>query len=461
MMAASKMKTRGKGSIKTAAEAAAATASTAPKVPLKPESISPPKVFILPKDASPEARIVNLANPKGASDAKYFCCPQRGFYEFTKVSEPRTTPRSWLLVPSSCGTEKEKRQNEKALVQKDDGEYSTSRGYVTRNAELFIATPIDPMFLVLPALAPPISAQGSESSKRLFLASEDYLDAMASKSPHFRTVLRIGSIQKRIEARMAAVCDTVEAGDDIMYRLNETKLLRELLQKAKRMVKHGLPSSMEEKFVAKALEVPMLSLKRDVSSLRGVEEGEPLNASGITTPNADSVEFQTSTSTTDSLTTAASFASTAATSISGAGETAEKANPEPVIAAITVPEGIPELLRIRTALNFIIASYLPDHLQRTMQTLLQMPSTIDFSPLDAHLSHLAGLRQQVLASRSLGDYSRKRTLDEDEETRADKKRKKDEEEKKRKAGESRGVRDLKKVNVKGMKKMSDFFAKKS
>jgi hypothetical protein len=50
--------------------------------------------------------------------------------------------------------------------------------------------------------------------------------------------------------------------------------------------------------------------------------------------------------------------------------------------------------------------------------------------------------------------------DEDSETRAEKKRKKEEEEKRKKAGESRGVKNLKKVNVSGMKKMSDFFKKK-
>jgi hypothetical protein len=463
-MAASKTRTRGKGSVKTAAEAVAATASTAPKVSLKPDSSNPPKVFILPKDASPAARIVNLANPKTTSDTRYFCCPEKGFYEFTKVSEPRTTPRSWLLVSSDGGEGDGKRQNDETLAQRDDGEYSSSQGYVTKNAEMFIATPIDPMFLVLPALATPISPQESESTKRLFLASEEYFDNIVSKSRHLRTLLRTGSTQKRIELRMAAVCDTVEAGDDTMYRLNETKLLQELLRKAKRMVEYGLPSSMEEKFVIKVLEVPMLNLKREESSiLEGVEEGERPNASSVSTPATDSVDSQISTSSTDTLTTSASFVSTAATSVSGAGEAVELPNPTPEAPTISAPEGIPQLLRVRTALNFIITSYLPSHLQRTLQTILQSPSpaTVDFTPLDQHLSHLADLRQQALASRSLGDYSRKRTLDEDEETRADKKRKKDEEEKKRKAGESRGVRDLKKVNVKGMKKMSDFFAKKS
>ena len=50
--------------------------------------------------------------------------------------------------------------------------------------------------------------------------------------------------------------------------------------------------------------------------------------------------------------------------------------------------------------------------------------------------------------------------DEDSETRAEKKRKKEEEEKRNKSGVSRGVKNLKKVNTSGMKKMSDFFKKK-
>jgi hypothetical protein len=461
MMAASKMRTRGKGSAKTAAGAVAATASTAPKVPLKPESSNPPKVFILPKDPCSDARVVTLANPKTTLDTRYFCCPEKGFYEFTKVAEPRTTPRSWLLVPSDGGAGDRKRQNEKVLAQKDDGEYTPSKGYITKDAEIFIATPIDPLFLILPTLAPSPSAQ---EGKRLFLASDDYIDKMALKSSHFRALLRASSTQKKIEARMAAVCDTVEAGDETMYRLNETKLLQELLQKAKRMVDYGLPSSMEEKFVTKVLEVPMLSLKREGSSiLEGAEEGEPLNTSSIATSATDSVDSQTSASSTDSLATSASLASTTTISVSGADGKAEPSNPTPAATTITAPEGIPHLLRLRTALDFITTSYLPPHLQRTVQSLLQTPTppTIDFGPLNQHLSHLADLRQQALASRSLGDYSRKRTLDEDEETRADKKRKKDEEEKRRKAGESRGVRELKKVNVKGMKKMSEFFAKKS
>ena len=86
---------------------------------------------------------------------------------------------------------------------------------------------------------------------------------------------------------------------------------------------------------------------------------------------------------------------------------------------------------------------------------------MDFAPLDAYLARLARLRQEAAAARSAGDYTRKRALDEEEvAARAEKKRRRDEEEKRKKAGESRGVRDLKKVSTVGMRKMSDFFKKK-
>ena len=77
---------------------------------------------------------------------------------------------------------------------------------------------------------------------------------------------------------------------------------------------------------------------------------------------------------------------------------------------------------------------------------------------------MARLRQEAQAARSAGgDYSsRKRGADGDGEgeERAEIKRRKEEEEKRKKAGLSRGVRDLQKVNTAGMKKMSDFFKKK-
>jgi hypothetical protein len=91
-----------------------------------------------------------------------------------------------------------------------------------------------------------------------------------------------------------------------------------------------------------------------------------------------------------------------------------------------------------------------------LQTAVE--KAVDFSSLDDYLSKLAKFRAEAVASHSM-DYSRKRDRDEEEDEARVKKRKA-EEEKKKKSMESRGVRELKKVNTKGMKKMSDFFKKK-
>ena len=438
-----KMKTRAKGTTKTAAEATESAKSVTPKVQLGPESTNPPHLVILPKDLSPEARIVSIENPRHAEDDRYLVCPERGLYEFTRVAAPKTIPRSWLL---------------NSTEEEEEGD--KPKGFVTKAADLYIATPIDPIFLLLPALAPQPKSNSSEPAKKLFLAGDDYFERVTTASPDLSSLVRIESLRTRLEKRMAGVCDIVDAGDDTMYRLNEEKLLEELLKKARKMVERGLPASMEEKFVRKALEVPMLSVKRDATTLSElVNEEEPLRAdSGTTTPAAETPDSQNINSAVESTTTSFSEASTAATSFS-------IDPPKIAVPPITAPKGVAELLRLRTAFFFICSAYLAPHLTETLKNSFSSSSaSIDFGPLDAHLLHLAKLRQEAVAARSIGDYSRKRSMNEDDEgleSRAEKKRKKDEEEKRKKAGESRGVRDLKKVNVSGMKKMSDFFKKKA
>lgn len=87
---------------------------------------------------------------------------------------------------------------------------------------------------------------------------------------------------------------------------------------------------------------------------------------------------------------------------------------------------------------------------------------IDFGPLDQHLAKVKEAKAEVQALRSLSDnISRKRgCLDDDDaaEARAEKKRKKDEEDQRKKA-ESRGIKQLKKVDTSGMQKLSSFFTK--
>lgn len=336
-------------------------------------------------------------------------------------------------------------------------------GFVLRNANLLVATPIDSLFFALPALAPPIPAsKASNPPQKLFLSSEDYFERIAAASPQTSGFLDVESIRASIERRIASVCDTVDAGDETMYRISEAKLLAELLKKATRMVENGLTGSMEERFVRKPLEVPTLVISpEDIST---TQEDTTSVASGLTTPLVDTPDTQTTDASTECASASFSTASTAATSISGDSPDTGLIKSQAIPPVINAPDGVADLLRLRTALYFLCSRYIPPHLSETIKTLLSSSaSSTDFGPLDAHLAHLAKQRQDALAARSLGDVSLKRSMledDEDGESRAEKKRKIEEEEKRKKAGESRGVKNLKKVNTSGMKKMSDFFGKK-
>jgi hypothetical protein len=445
-----------KSSSKSTSEETSDTAkANTQKRQLAPESSNPPKIFILPKDTTPEARIVILQNPRYQTDSRFFICPSKGIYEFTKISAPKTTPRSWLLSPQQQDTESQDNASE------DEKGEDISKGYVLKSADLLLATSYDPLFLVLPVLYPQPTKTSSESTKQLFLSSEDYFDRMISVSPHLRTLISTPSVRSMFEARMAAVSDTVDAGDEVMYRMNNTKLFSVLWSKAQKMVEKGLPESMEEKFIRKALEVPILCLKRDESYHDELRKAEEEAEKAVSTPSKQTAESQESQSSVGSISTAAtSFCSESSFSAKEAPTSLLKAS-KPQISA---PPGIPHLLRLKTAFQFLLSSYIPLHIHTPLLTLLTTsPSIIDLTPLTAHLTHLAALRKEALAARSLNEVSGNKRRMEDEledEERNEKRRKKEEDEKRKKAGESRGVKNLKKVNVSGMKKMSDFFKKK-
>ena len=326
-------------------------------------------------------------------------------------------------------------------------------GHIIESAEFLVATPIDPLFIILPVLSPKPSSTKAEHLKQVFLSAEDLFDNLSEVSRHFRHVVNHGPTRELIERRLEAVCDSVAAGDETMYRLSNEKLLQELLGKARRMVGGAFPRTLEARFVRKALEAPIMSVKREESSLSvdtkfDLEEECPVAQSGIETPS-EGRDSQSSTSTSRTVDSHTS----SSTSISVISESAP----------ISAPEGIPELLRLRSALSYLLSSYIPPHLSACLnQTLLSSDSPVDFTSLELHLANLSRLRAEALASRSLSDFSRKRGMNDDDEaieSRAEKKRKKEEDEKRKKAGESKGVRDLKKVDTTGMKKLSDFFGK--
>ena len=103
------------------------------------------------------------------------------------------------------------------------------------------------------------------------------------------------------------------------------------------------------------------------------------------------------------------------------------------------PPGIPELLRIRTALDFILSSYLPPRLKAALTEALESNTIIDFAPLNSHLAHLSELRAEVFALCSISaSLSHKRPMeDDDEAVQAREGRKRKRKGGRRRVGESR------------------------
>ncbi|KFH45925.1 Ribonuclease H2 subunit B-like protein [Hapsidospora chrysogenum ATCC 11550] len=401
------------------------------KFSLSERNGSPPKLFILPKKATSEAKIITLPHPRHTKPARYLVCPETGFYEFTKIAAPKSAPRSWLIETSA-----------KAVESEEDKDGAT-QGQLISNADLFVATSMDPLFLLLPALADSCISKSSEDKKRLFLSSDDYFDKLPEEASHLSEILRWEKTRALLEARMAAICDTVEAGDETMFRLSQEKAASACLQKARRLAQGNvLPPSLESQFVTKALQAPVLNQKRaplpsESQTTNGVIE------SGESTPLTESNDSQSTAMSTE----------TSATSVDESTEVEQ---------AIRPSHEVMDLQKLRVAFDLICARLVSPAITKWLKEGLsdERVGGVDFAPLDEYLAKLAELRAEAVASRSMGDYSQKRLRDEEEEEAREQKKRKLEEEKKKKASESRGVRELKKVNTSGMMKLSSFFQKK-
>lgn len=413
------------------------TRATAPSAPAeKPEAEQkktltpaekPSKTFILPSSTSAHARLLSLPNPQSGELTRYFFCPERGIFEFTVVASPSTSARSILFTPRA-------RQSENAS---QDEVAATQTSSIAKKAELLVATPIDPIFFLIA-----LFATTSKSGQSLFQPLDDIIDSNDDLPQHLRNVLYDDTFRNTIMKRAEAICDTVDAGDEKMLRFSEVKLLKELFAKAERMATQGLPASLEERFVRQPLAPPLMSVKRE-DALTGQMPSDG-DASSKSEERQD---------------TPSTVGTTATPSVSTpVGES----TPAPQLPTDnSISAHVVHLQRVSTALNFMKDSYLPAPLCSRIDEIVTSPeSPLDFTPLTDRIKEIAALRAEALASRTLSDFSRKRGLDDEEvEARAEKKRKKEEDEKKTKAVESRGVRDLKKVNTTGMKKMSDFFGK--
>lgn len=420
----------------------------------------PLKSLILPSNVSDDARFVTLENPSTGKTNPYYFCRSSGLYEFTLITAPPSATRSILFTPSppiNSSQEVGQPDEEAKAINGDSSDagpksaQGSGDGYVSKVAQLHVATPVDALFFIFPILAP--SSKRTQAQK-LFQPLDDILDAHENLSKPLRDILLHATFREQVEKRMTAVCDTVDAGET-MFRLNMDKLAKELLCKAENVATNGLPPSLEERFVRRELELPLFNESRENASAsatlaESTTEGPDSQASSSGTPS-------TSTTTTTTTTKASSVSMPSSTSTpatpAAPADSQDEAAPK---------SGLRQLLRIRTALSFILSSYTPPHLSSEIENILKSPeSPMDFSPLTEHLKHIAELRAKAQEARAMYDLTRKRGIEDEAEAaevRAEKRRK-EEEEKNQKAGESRAVKELKKVNTSGMKKLSAFFGK--
>jgi len=428
---------------------------------------------------------------------------------------------SWLLAPPSCQDPDAAASQADASRGNDgdvaDGAESDDEALLLEKPELLVATPIDPLFLILPALAADMQTKTGgesrgESGKFISLPASEYLDRLSEQSPHFAQVLldsrtaaqsRSGQQQQSLdslfESRIRSVCNMISIGGDeedesaeMLYRLSIPELLLALVAKARRVMEGDgtgavWPRSMEAKFITEALAVPLRSVKREESSVSLAQEAEEqagatsdggVGSEGQQELSANPASTETS-SLQDSqatsvplLSTSASTASTTLTSQSSATSTTTspsfglqtESNSTTTVSGPS--QQITHLLRLRTVLNYLLQSYVPAHLHIRLQDLMASPeSPIDLTPLTTHLAHLASLRAEAQIMRSLSEnITRKRPFDDAEGEageKAEARKKFKEAEEAAKKNRSRGVKALQKVDRSGMTSLKSFFGVKS
>jgi Ydr279p protein family (RNase H2 complex component) wHTH domain/Ydr279p protein triple barrel domain len=412
---------------------------------LSPPDSNPARVFILPKNTSSEARIITLNDPAKGQPSRYLLCPEKGLYEFTRVAAGKIDPRSWLFTQSAQQSKEDESTEEQTLSTTA----KTTEGYLARSQDLFIATPVDPIFLLVPIF----------SGNEVFRTLEDYLDdageKIAPKGATLDTITNCISTSDVFTSRISAICDVLDTGMDKVYQFSLEKLSQQIYQKAIRIKDKGLPPSMQNHFVSRPLEPPIMAIKSNLAATTVVTTISQSTAESTETSqtraqdNSDDDATQVASETTTTLDSQISMTSTVVDTASNSGSTFD--------------QEVLDLSQLRTSINFILRSYVPFKLHESILQHICSKFDIDFGPLDKQLAKIEGLREDAQALRSISDnVSRKRGFEEDEdevERRAEKKRKQEEEER-RKKSENRAIKDLKKVDVKGMMKLSSFFSKK-
>ena len=406
------------------------SAPVEPTATLSSRDEQPPTLLVLPETISPDAKFVSLPHPATGKLARYLYCSESSFYEITRIAPGTGTGRSCLLTPSS-------------ELNSTDGEYhsganrdESEEGYILQDAQSFTATPVDIRLFLIPLIKVE-SLDGAGNRPQQALIVEDHLSKLSKCSKHFERLLRFPSVRRRFERAIVSVFEPVDALGEIAYRPDASLLFKLLVEKASRLVNDAWPSSLES-YIQRQLEVPAIVSILDDAARTGNSVGQ-----GATPVRPDEQGSNDK-------------------SPSQAGVVQRDT---PTTLRLTATEAVVKQMRLKTALEFIASSYCPPPLRKHFDSLVASNKYIDLGSLQAYLAEIDSLKEKAQALRSMSEnIVRKRTADEveDEERvfQAEKRQKKEEEEKKRKQ-ETRAIKDLRKTDTSGMKKLSSFFSKKA
>lgn len=400
---------------------------------------NPPQLLILPENTPTSARFVSLKNPSTSRLNRYLYCPDTGFYEFTQVGSSSKAPRSILLEQEQRGED----YTGTATTARAEGTGTDKHGsdkeagrsqahYALQDPTLLVATPYDETFFLTLLWPSCTSTHDRTEGRPMARLSEDYLDSLAGTADHMAQLLKRADVRRRFEDSLRNICKVQDAGGETLYRLDALTLLELLHQKAEAAAKPGhWPPSLEN-HARKMLETPATATS--LRQRQSEHTGQDLQTKSGGDGKAD-----------------------------GHDRTEETLDSPWTAVPCGNSQRVLQKFRTRIALDFMLSSYVLPELRKHLQGMIATNKTRDFRDLDAHLEKSRQAKEEAQALRTLSEnVSRKRGMEGDgaAAARAEKVRRKEEEEKKNKT-ESRGTKELKKVDKSGMRKLSSFFSRKN
>ncbi|EPS41490.1 hypothetical protein H072_4597 [Dactylellina haptotyla CBS 200.50] len=441
-----------------------------------------PRVFILPAGEGSDGSaishtILSLKHPNTGVPTRYLLHhPPKSegtstpfLYEILKIANQISEPRSWLMTPDLPPLKLPKELEKERSDEGEDGDSKDNAdggkeepqdppdrkgdksSLVIKDAHLFLTTPVDPIYLLLSYLT-------SDKTSRNFLSFDDLLES----HPEFSTWTKIFKLhppaEKLLQSRLLPICDTVEAGDEVMYRVNNKKVIDLLVSRVESVAKVLPPSltNLITRKLSKPLSLQASTAWKHQAQPEADKTGGIINDAELEDDNKD-VESQE----------VESQLRREASRLNINEEESGTNTPAEADTVITklVEESLlppPEILYISQLAHAvqIMKNYIPTPLYTSLVT--EIHKTHPLEPLEAYQEELKSLRAAANTAMDFSISHTKRTIEDleggvsKEEADREKKRKKKEADGKK----SHAVKKLEKADTSGMKKMTAFFKKK-